>query len=302
MLMHWFAAHLYVTAMLAAGILLLSGAVVVNQRSPVTLRAADPVPSTWGGAGNVGVFENPGTSAPVTRVRTEDLIKGQLPQNTQFSVIPIARSVGQETDESVARQGEPIADWSEVLEQLVEPQGGVEPSEVVSDIYSFIPRGLVSTDTQKTRTEKQQRLFEYGNAVGSYVRGFDDLHPNLITVLKNAYEDRTDPEKKAAAEKIGKDYQQLGLDLLRQQDVPAEVRPQHLKLAKAYNDAGKLLVQKLNAETNDELLETVEAYNASVTEHIKATIALVALFEVAEVAFGQSDPGSVFMFASAPSF
>ena len=225
---------------------------------------------------------------------TEEFLNSEN-HSAQYSVIPFPAAV----DEEMAA---PDVDLAVLLAQLAPPAGSAPASvsgEGGLDVYSFIPRGLISTTGPATnRSALQQELFDYGNRAGVYIRAFDDTHANMIPTLKDAYEDRKNPQKIAAAIKIGEDYQRLAQDLEDMGEVPAAVSSMHLALARAYKNAGIHMVLKLQTKTDQEFLAAMNTYNESALEFIRAYVALVTYFSAAGVQFSMTDPGSVFMFTA----
>lgn len=292
--MHWLAAHVYVSLLALAGLLLLAGAYIVRESGPSPTSDAA---ITWSGAGGSS-YLGPNVS-PETRPRisTEELLYGQN-RVAEYSVLPVFSAV---TGEDVGGGAAVNLDLEALLNQLAPPEGGTArmEGETGSDIYSFIPRGLISTtSTPVNRSDLQQSLFDYGNRAGAYIRAFDDAHTNMIQTLKNAYEDRSNPQKIAAAIKIGEDYQRLGENLEGMGDIPPSVASMHSAIANAYKDAGKKMILKLQTKTDNEFLAAMNTYNESVLEFTRRYIALVTYFSAAGVQFSTTDPGSVFMFTA----
>lgn len=291
--MHWLYAHIYVTGLVIAGLLLLIGTIVVNGRAP--LSATDST-GTWGGAG-ISLFQNiTGGGTPAQpRVRTEDLLRGQA-QEQPYVVLP---GTSQEQASNVD------FNWEALMAQLVQPKDNSTPEmqSGISGLYSFIPSGLISvSEVTQEMDERQEALFEYGNTVGSMILGFDDGHANMLQILQDAYQDRGNEQKITAAAQIGKEYIQLGTDLESLDNVPVEAAGMHKALANAYKVAGQKLIDKLQVTSDPEFIAAVNTYNASVDQFQKSFIALVTLFGVAEVQFSQYDPGSVFMFQTTSTF
>lgn len=275
---------------------MLTGVIVVNGRAPLSATDAG---GTWGGTG-ISLFSNIGGGRALvqtSRVRTEELLKGQVQNRTPYTILPVGDS-GQSTSGTEFN-------WEALMAQLVQPQGDTHQTTPESGLglYSFIPSGLISvSNSEQERTEAQEALFEYGNNVGSFIRAFDDSHANMLQVLKDAYQDRGNAQKVQAAARIGQDYIHLGEELESMDAIPAEVGGMHAALAKAYKTAGQNLIAKLQTKSDQEFLTAVNTYNASVDQFQKSYIALVTLFEVAEVQFSQYDPGSVFMFQTTSGF
>ena len=291
--MHWFAAHLYVTGLIVTGLLLLTGAVLVNSRAPISGVDAG---GTWSGA-SISLFSgtnNKKVPTKTPRIRTEDLLKGQT-QKSSYTTLPIGQSESQDSSPSGN------FNWEALMAQLVQPHNGSTPATVDNTlgVYAFIPQGLISVrEVTQERTETQEALFEYGNTVGSFILAFDDSHSNMLQTLKDAYQDRGNAQKVQAASQIGSDYIRLGEELGSIDTIPPEVGGLHQLLANAYKKSGQLLIAKLQAKDDRGFIAAINAYNASVDEFQKTYISLITLFEVAEVQFSNYDPGRIFMFQS----
>lgn len=290
--MNWVFAHLYVSGIIVAGLLLLGGAFVVQQRSPVSSSGTS---ETWGGVGGFAYLGSNNTGGQRERISTQELLQNQQP-SYEYVLPPLSTQTDEPTED---------IDWEALLQTLTTPlAGGTEVGGETTGAYSFIPQGLVSASTASSpKTPKQQALYEYGNRIGQEIKSFDEQHANATSLLKNAYEDRGNTQKADAAAKTGQDLIELGKRLEEDIDsVPQDARAMHLALANAYRTAGEKYVAKLYTKTDDEFLAAINTYNASVDEVIKRQLALITLFEVAEIRFSASDPGSVFMFQQSGGF
>jgi hypothetical protein len=290
--MHWFAAHAYITGLIIASILLVSGTALVSQRAPLS---GIDTNTTWSGAG-ISLFSGlqRGSAPEETRIRTEDILQGQR-KDTSYTILPAGAGF----------EAAPGTDfnWEALMAELVRPPGaGAQSTEATNlGVYAFIPQGLIAVrEATQERSETQDILFEYGNAVGSFIVAFDDSHANMLQILKDAYQDRENAQKVAAAAQIGRDYVQLGAEL-EGITAPAQVGGLHQRLADAYKRVGRLMIAKVQAKNDTDFLAAVNAYNAGVDQFQKEYLALVTLFSVAEVQFTDYDPGRVFMFQSTSS-
>jgi hypothetical protein len=290
---HWITAHVYVAVILLAGLLLLSGALVVQDRTSFPLSQGTV---TWGGTGGLPLFGNSENPWP-QRIRTADILSSSV--GVEHSYIPFNMK---KNDPTIIGDTSASLDLETLLAQLSSPSGGATSVDVEDrglDIYSFVPRGLISTETAAVnRTPAQQELFEYGNRAGAYIRAFDDSHKNMIVLLKDAYEDRVNAQKQSAAKKIGLDYQELARDLLDMGQVPSSVSQMHRALANSYNDVGRLMIAKLETTTDEEFLDAMNRYNESALQFTRAYVTLITYFSIAGVQFSKNDPGSVFMFTA----
>ena len=292
---NWFLCHPFMTGISVVALMCGLGLMIVKARMPVSETTRPD--ATWGSAGGFALFSNntaDETHSSNDRTDTENLLKEQMNRNSPDIAIPLLRQGTAQTETGI--------DWAALLSQLsgknsnsVKPQH--DSTDTPLNVYSYIPQGLISTASgEAERTEAQRALYEYGNSVGSFVQGFDDLHKNMIIVLTDVIHDRGNPDKVAAAAQIGKDYVQLGKDIENIDSVPENAQGIHSSLAQAYIEVGNKLETQARAVTDKELLNAVEIYNSAANDWTKKFLALVTLFEVSNVRFGPTDPGRIFMF------
>ncbi len=288
----WVHSHPYLASTIAVGALLFFGIFLFIQRIDV---APSDSSGAWGGAG--GLFFNGLRAASQYRPTGADVTKLQSPKQS-FSYIPIqsASSNTQETDAM------PNEDIMTLLSQLVQSDQNagtaVQADGTMPDAYSFIPQGLISTDTPvKKRTPAEDALFSYGNEIGTYIKSFEDTHQNLPQILKDHAENRTSAEKTAAVKNLGMDLAQLGRDLLDLTDVPSSASAAHKAYATTYRIVGTNLVKISETASDEEFLNAITAYDTSVEDLTKRFLFLVALFGANNVTFSSSDGGSIFMFS-----
>jgi hypothetical protein len=273
------------------------GTYLVSTRTP--LAAPSDTGGTWGGAGSINIFS--GTPLQPTEPRrptTEEVLKGQAASDT-LPFIPTIAIQNPEEAEGF--------DLDALLAQLTgETSGGAPASSGgpdFSSIYSFIPKGFISTNaTIEERTPAQQELFEYGNNIGSYLRGFEDSHANMLTTLKNAHEDRGNQAKAEAAARIARDYIALGESLRELSSVPAVAQSAHMAVAEAHIAVGTKLLDVVYATEDETFLNAIDAYNSSVEVFSEKFVSLALLFQSAGVQFNTHDAGSVFTFSPTLSF
>jgi len=281
---------------LAAGILLICLLVfvfaIVLSRAPVA--PPENTSGTWGGAGGINLarkLANPG----IQRKTPEQLLEEQSRETIQFFNFSAPRP-----EES----GE-ISDFSALLSELTRAPnpGNNDSGTSLSTLYSFIPQGLISAEvTTEKRSDAQQALYEYGNTIASFLLAFEDSHRDMLRILKDAHEDRGNPEKTAAAERIGDDYIRLSEELMQIETLPPLAQTPHAAFAAANNAVGERLKAVASARSDDDFLAAIDAYNVTVEGYTKQYVALATLFAASEVRFNTSDPGSVFTFSSTPSF
>lgn len=284
--MNWMFAHAYVVFLgIALLIVVTAGAVIQD---------APPEKTSRTGWGRVGGFSLNKAPQHVPQREEAVLPSATGPEAESYSPISI-RSTFEEPSEAL------LDEWQSLLTNLVEPttQEAEQDTESSGSAYSFIPRGLISApEPGEHKTREQLELFDYGNRVGGYIRDFETFHTNMITILKDAYGDRKNITKRAAAEKIGEDYKRLGKDLEAMKGIPAAVEKMHLSIARAYQSAGEKMIVKLRAGSDDEFLAAVNDYNASALEFTNSFVAIATYLSAAGVKFSTGDAGSVFTFTS----
>ena len=184
--------------------------------------------------------------------------------------------------------------------------GGRETARVsddTSNAYTFIPSGIVSTTTSTSeRTDLQQELYNYGNDIGSSIESFEQQHSNMVQILKNQAEDRSDTEKAEAVVRLANAFRDLGNTLSGIENVPSQMAGIHTSLAESYVAIGKNLALVPKAQRDSDFIRAIETYNASADTFTKNYIALASLFGAYGVAFSSSDAGRVFTFTPMGSF
>jgi hypothetical protein len=285
----WVHRHPYLATSVGIGGLLVLGMALVVQRTDV-----DPSRSSgaWGGAGGMffGTIKNALPGGPTA----DDIVRLQSPQDS-YAAIPI---YAPSQDDPEKASG--VADITALLAQLVQhtPVTASSNEPTAPDSYSFIPQGLISTEpVKKVRTAAQENLFDYGNDVGTFVKGFEDTHYGSAQILKDHVEDRTNPDKIRALKILGQDLQQLGVDLRTVPNVPEEAKGMHRIYANAYYAVGGNLVLISETTTDEEFVNAITKYNSLVEALSTQFQLLVVLFGTNEVTFSSSDPGNIFMFS-----
>lgn len=285
----WVHRHPYTAASIALiGLIILGGAIVL-QRTGVT-----PVShsGSWGGAGGA-FFSTVRNATPINPSANG----GQSAPTDDYAVIPIFDTSSPD-DISEIPEG-----LSELLALLVRPANKDGTGSVETPgAYSFIPQGLVSTEQPvKTRTKEQDRLHSFGNAVGTLVKPFEERAKGNAQALKDHAEDRADPEKVAQVEALAVTLAQLGVDILAITDIPESVRAAHKEYGTAYRLLGTHLNALAKAQTDEEFLNAIIAYNTGAENLTKKFLMLVAIFNANDVTFSSSDPGNIFMFNASGS-
>lgn len=296
--MQWLRTHPYASALLAAGILLVMGAVVVQRQS------ANPVfsqPSAWGGT-NLSLL-NPTSYGPNQNTQNEPSIMQQVQSGPPYTYIPPLNAPQSGASGEHTAEQDVLADDSFDLDAFIamlSSAGGGQKttaSASATTSYSFIPSGLMSTTTAETkRTSTQQTLYDYGNEVGSYIQSNEEQNPGVAQILKNQVEDRADAGKAAAVGAIARGLRDVGESLEAIEDVPSQMASVHKALAKSYGAVGTNLSLIPKAQSDSEFIAVIEKYNASADVFVKNYIAFAELLGAYGVIFADSDAGSVFTF------
>ncbi len=245
-----------------------------------------PTSGTWRSMSGLFSIGEPST----LRAPAEEGYQGQGKET--LGLIPLPQQEGGESENSFA------TDLADLLTKLVQPsqQPGEDIDPAAPGAYSFIPQGLISIETPKSRTPEQEALHEYGNIVGLSLAAFADSHPNMPQTLKDQAEDRADPLKVASLKRLANDFTQLGDELAATEQVPAAAASAHNALVAAYKDVGAKLILIPSANNDDAFLKAVNSYNTSAETLSKRLVALVDLFSTRGVTFSSSDSGSIFTF------
>lgn len=275
------------------------GLLIVDARS---LSKPGESSGSWVGLGTVidSSPADPNTRA-VRRIDLEQSIFTEVQQSAPFVYLPPTGGPAQTV--ATATEGAPEID--DILAALTPKaketwQVDVEPVGTPSwaQAYSFIPTGLVSTTSRSdTRTEVQQRLYDYGNSLGSHILSFEATHRNASQIAADQLADRGNPVKNAALSSLGEDYTALGRRILAMDDIPAQAAGAHKKLGDSYVALGESMRLFADAQTDQQLLDAVNAYNKTVDVQIPAYVAMVTLFTTHSVSFSADDPGSAFRFS-----
>lgn len=290
--------HPNVLVLLGALAIIGIGLLIVDSRS---LTIPGDSSSSWVGLGSIidGTPADPRTHA-VRRIDLEPSILDQVTNSAPFVYIPPSGGPVQ----SVGTNAADAPDVEEIL-SLASPESRASwvpasaPAEPPSwaQAYSFIPTGMVSTTTRSTeRTESQQRLYDYGNNIGSYIQDFEATHHNASQIATDQLADRGNVAKADALRRLGSDYTTLGKRLLDIEDVPTEAAALHRALALAYQGVGATTAKIADAVRDQELLDAVTAHNKAVDTLMPAYTALVTFFSLRSISFSPDDPGSAFSF------
>ena len=284
--MNWFRSHPYAISILGAGILLVLGTLLVLQKSSVS---GESGASTWSANNQpLNFVDQTGSSGGTAGENLYTDVRSGPPfyYNPNPTPIPVTKNGLEETF------------YFEAFLSLLSRPAKTSPSSggETFDVYSFIPSGLISTTTSRSRTEVQQALYNYGNEVGSSIETYESAHRNSPQVLKDQFEDRRNPTKNAALLELASGMSRLADTMLALEEIPPQVQSTHEHLAEGYQEMGKRLSRIPEAKTDEEVLQSMLSYNASVEAFTKSYVALATLFSVYGVSFDSGDPGSVFVF------
>ncbi len=284
----WIQRHPYAAVAIGIGGILILGGTIVLQRMSV---APTPQSGSWGGAG--GAFFGTVRNATLLHTSPNTTSSGGT---DNYAVIPIY-------DTSSGGEGVTVPEGlAELLALIVRTDDTGTTSTETPSAYSFIPQGLVSAEKPaKPRTQAQDRLHSYGNAVGTLVKPFEDNARINAQTLKNHTEDRNNPEKADQLNALALNLAQLGVDILATTGVPESAAAAHKEYGTAYRMLGTRLAAITKTQTDEEFLNAIVSYNTAAEELTKKFLLLIAIFNTNEITFSSSEPGSIFMFSASGS-
>lgn len=292
----WLSTHLYTSACVGAGILLVIGALIVKTHLPASTTNTLKV---WGGG--QGTLINPtGYDQPNPVLTNTSAGTGLTNTNSiSFTPIPVTRADTADT----SGDGFDIQAWAALIAGPAKPSGSnTTGGASVDSSYEFIPQGLMSTSSsERPRTAMQQSLYEYGNNAGSYIQTYEDAHQNTAPVLKDQSIDRQNAQKGQAVKDIGQALKEVGVSLEHMDGVPESAQALNQGLARAYIDIGEKLSAIPDAIGDDGFIQAIKTYNASVDVFTKRFVALAQFLSLSGVTFSSIDPGSVFTFSGGGS-
>lgn len=285
--MSWLRLHPYAAASAAAGLLIVIGALIVESRTAVEPGTL----SVWGGSG--APLFNPTSYAPQSAIEI-------APQQTGEDTDPPAYIPPSQTAGAEPVPSGDILDLDAFLASLVQPSGSASATSSgdVAYAYSFIPKGLISTETVPARNPEQQELYTYGNDAASYIQTYEDTNRNAAVALRDQAEDRQNPQKTQAVKLVAAAMRTAGESLLGMESVPESVRATHEALAESYVLAGRELSKVPDANGDDAFISAINAYNSAADTLVKHYVSLATMFSLSGVKFMPTDPGSIFMFTS----
>jgi hypothetical protein len=289
---NWLVAHPYTASTMGAVFLFLVGSYIVFSKS----LSSPPPPSVsaWGGTlGSVlnqNQYEQESTRSPedilqkvqdsppynykIPPLNPDPAVPGQTPQDNGLDLEAFITALS----DSQSQVGAPPPKWDNVL-------------------YEFPPSNIFSaTEAPAARTELQQKLYNYGNEVGSYILSYEQQNRNQTTVLKDQIEDRDDPEKAEAVVQIGRALQNVATNMRGIDDVPSHIASAHQALMDSYTEIGHNLTLVPEAKDTAAFLNAINTYNASADAFAKKFVDMVQIFSKYDVVFSTADAGSIFTF------
>ncbi len=286
----WAKAHPYTAASIVAGALLVMGALIVGERAS---RPQTSGIQAWGGT-DLSFVNSTSFSPNAPIVSTNpNLLNTQA--EPDFTSIPYTQNSDLDTP---TNEGFSLGDLLALISKPSNSSNSADSGTPdLRGAYAFVPQGLISTTTPgPTRTGTQQKLYQYGNDVGSYISTYEDSHKNAGQVLTDQVQDRQNQSKAQAVKDIGAALASVGRNLQSMDEVPSIVAPVHTALAKSYIDMGAKLALVPDAESDQGYISAIEAYNAAADSFAKQYVALANIFVGTRVVFSPEDPGSVFSF------
>lgn len=279
----------YIKAIGAAILLIGAGLLIVISRAPV---APADGSGAWTGGGAI-LGGTPNTDLQPAQPQQQPI----LATVTSSAPFVYLAPNGQAAQTGPAADGPDLASIvAQFMPKTKTPLPTHEGPGTFFDAYSLVPSGLFATTTEKSRTDMQGRLFDYGNEAGSYIQGYESMHQTVPQIARDQLADRANPDKRDALIGVANDLIGLGKQLAQMEEVPAPVRAQHNAIAAGYQSIGKALIPVANAQSDQQLLDAIKTYDTTVDAFTKHYVALVLLFPSYGVSFKPDDSGSVFSF------
>lgn len=300
--MEWINNHPYRASLIGAGIALIIGGIIVIEHAQTV---APKGVTTWA-TDNTGQFSIPNVVSSVQ----------QQSQNNQSTSI-IDRALNNEPAPNYTpsvTQTPPAAqqviadssnfDFNSFLATLTQAASSTQTKKTAStstdtfNPYMFIPQGMISTTTAYTqqRTPDQDALYQYGNEAGSYIQSYEKFHTDTTNILQDQINDRNNPDKIAAVEKIGADLAAVGTQMSQMTEIPPQVQSAHDALVASYQEIGKDLALVPQASYDTDFANAIKKYDAAADTFTRHFVSLALIFSINGVKFGPGDPGSVFTF------
>ena len=318
--MHWIRAHRYTAALIAMAVLVVVGGVMATREKPA---------GTAGGTTVENISVPYPYYAPPTGESRAGTAAGENPQPWKVTASKPASSTvlffGHPAQPEAPAAAETVPNLAPVP---VTQQAPVKTADTsLNGAYLLFFQQLANILSPKdTRSPEQKALFDYGNTAGAIIKTFEDTHRGIPQTLKAFFDDHTAaaiaagnatvpdayaqlnansaPAKSALTKEqlaanvqgVADEYAALSAEIQDIKDVPPAAEIANKKLAEGYAAVAKGLSGLTKAETDEQLLAAIDAYNATADAFIKNYVSIVDLFSAYGVKFGANDPGVVFSF------
>lgn len=289
----WIAEHTVTSVLICAFLIIGTGYAFVERNSRVDAVSKN---DTWSGI--AGFFTPRDIQIPQSSDPTpQELLAGIQTKNPLVLGEIVFAQNPQGTSTSLLYEVDDITALLASIKPSASIQTNPENIESLSDIYAFLPKGLISVPpATPSRTERQQALYTYGNAAGDYIEAYSLANQSQGIVMTDFFEDPTNTSKKAKAQKIVDDLLVVGNGISNLERVPSDIRQINQELGKSYTDLSILLSSVLSATSDSSRLTAINAYNARADQHVNTYLSLVTIFSTEDVRFSNTDPGRVFSF------
>ena len=301
--MEWLRTHAYISSASAVALLILLGGFIVSEKTAQTPATSQPNAFSGGGAVLNPTFyvPNSGSGGAGSNAQTPSVVS-QVENSAPYTYIPPNSTITVGNTQNTTGSSFNFNAFIAMLSNENQPaagSAGASGTSSISSAYAYVPSGLISTTSEKvTRTPLQQSLYDYGNSIGSFIQSYEEQHANSAQILTDQVQDRNDPQKIAAVEELGKSLTNLGGELLTIDDVPSQMSAAHMALAQSYQEIGQKLQLVPQAQSDQQFVAAIEAYDSAADTFTKNYVAVADLFASYGVVFSQSDPGSVFTFTN----
>lgn len=288
--MDWFRTHPYTFFVAIAALLLIVG-VFAFKGEPQD--SSNPSTIAWGGLGGGFLYPNSPTRSGDNTI-SSSTIYTEIQSSPPFSYTPYSPS-------NTANQTEDGFNMDAFLDFLRTDTKSDSSTSFQSSFnwedYSFLPTGPISLgNSTKERTPIQEALHEYGNEAGAFVQSFENANRDMAEVVQKQADKPKDPTAISNLIKLADALSGVGNSLEKIENVPSEAVSANTSLAASYKNMGIKLALVPKAETDEERISSMLAYNAAAEEFVRRYVAMVTLFSVSEVTFTSDEPGSVFTF------
>ncbi len=275
-----------------AVIFVLVGLYFIERQRAVTPNGAS---ASWE---TVGGYIEPTDSISEQPTQAQPLV--ETDNNPETLVIPVATTSATKKPANAPAKDDGVFDYNAMLAQLQHETTSNASAqadktfEKLMGAFSFAP--AIAAPAQKVKTPEQQALYIYGNEIGSRIKGFAAVNPNMAQTLTNQINHRTEPSAGVPVRNLGTRYIALGESILAIQNVPPSVESAHHTLGESYLHLGEALSRIPDATEDQAFIAAITTYNNKADSYTRAFVGMVTLFSALNVTFEETDPGSVFSF------